>query len=150
MHSRADTQPEFQYPNDRLFGLSPSKINQPNAQDHSDNFVIKRGLATRTTIGHSTKFESYTRRYCPTGDPLDSIEAPIYAYDNTSDPFSGRGDSGSLVVGPRDEFVSLLTGGAGPPECSDITYSTPMHWLWEDVIKPQYPGACLDFEVLKA
>ncbi|KAG5335861.1 hypothetical protein C0989_012704 [Termitomyces sp. Mn162] len=75
-----------------------------------------------------------------------NLEAAIYPYDNNSGPFSRGGDSGSLIEALA-EFVALLTGGTGSTESSDITYGTPMYWLWNDVIKPQFPGANLYFDI---
>ncbi|KAI0041415.1 hypothetical protein FA95DRAFT_1501512 [Auriscalpium vulgare] len=152
MRNRADPQPEFYYPEDRLFKLrdilTHEQIRQPNNRDSKDDpvrFVIKRGQASLTTIGCLVEFESHERRYS-IGGPFDSVEAAIYPYDNHSGTFSRGGDSGALIAGAGAEFVALLTGGTGSTESSDITYGTPMHWLWEDVIEPQFPGASLYFD----
>lgn len=34
----------------------------------------------------------------------------------------------------------MLTGGAGKREMSDVTYATPMWWLWPR-IQQQFPNA---------
>ena len=107
-------------------------------------YVIKRGHTTLTTIGCMNGFESHVRRYFTLGS-RNSIEAVVYPYDNDSSPFSRGGDSGSIIVDALGKFVALLTGGTGPTDSSDITFGTPMHWLW-DVIKTQFPGANLSFE----
>jgi hypothetical protein len=153
MYPRNDAQSEFDYPEDRLFTLgavlSAAKIREPNSQDHNGGpvrLVIKRGLTTRTTIGRLTGFKSHERRYSTLGY-LDSVEVAIYPYDNDSGPFSRDGDSGALIVGSLAEFVALLTGGTGPTDSSDTTYGTPMYWLWNDVVKPQFPGANLYFDI---
>ena len=57
----------------------------------------------------------------------------------------GAGDSGSIMVDAHGKFVALLTGGTGPTDSSDVTFGTPMHWLW-DIIKAQFSGASLYFE----
>ncbi|KAH0588819.1 hypothetical protein H2248_004619 [Termitomyces sp. 'cryptogamus'] len=150
MCPRDDAQSEFDYPEDRLLRLgailSVVKMREPNSQDHKGDtvrYVIKRGLTTRTTIGRLNGFESYQRRYSVHGN-LDSVEVPIYPYDNNSGPFSKGGDSGSPIVDSLAEFVALLTGST---ESSDITYGTPMYWPWNDVIKPQFPGANFYFDI---
>jgi len=89
-------------------------------------------------------FESHVRRYFTLGKH-DSVEAAVYSYDNDSGPFSKRGDSGSIIVDALGKFVALLTGGTGLTDSSDITFGSPMYWLWE-IIKVEFPGACLYFE----
>jgi hypothetical protein len=49
-------------------------------------------------------------------------------------------DSGSIIVDATGMFVALLTTGAGITDSTDITYGSPMYWLW-DVIKERFPGA---------
>ncbi|KDQ49643.1 hypothetical protein JAAARDRAFT_200650 [Jaapia argillacea MUCL 33604] len=137
------------YPGDDAGILTAAQIRQPNNQDLTGDpvrFVIKRGHTTFTTIGRLAGFESHQRRYGLVGT-FDSVEAAIYPYDNGSGPFSRRGDSGALIAGPEGEFAALLSSGTGPTDSSDITYGTPMYWLWEDVIKPQFPGANLYFDL---
>ncbi|KIM43489.1 hypothetical protein M413DRAFT_25852 [Hebeloma cylindrosporum] len=154
MYSRTNTSSDFEYPFiDRLLKLqgilSPEEIRTPNNEDRNGEpvrYVIKHGLATLTTIGRLNGFESHVRRYFAIGS-RDSVEAAIFRYDSglNSSPFSSRGDSGSIIVDGQGKYVALLTGGTGPTSQSDITYGSPMHWLW-DVIKAQFPGADLSFE----
>ncbi|CAE6419968.1 unnamed protein product [Rhizoctonia solani] len=146
-------QPEFDYPWDRLFRLrsilSPAKLRQPSGKDLNGDpmrYVIKRGLATRTTIGRLTGFASHKRRYSVLGK-LDSVEVAVYPDNSHSGPFSKGGDSGALIAGSLGEFIALLTSGTGPADSSDVTYGTPIDWLWNDVIKPQFPDANLDFDI---
>jgi hypothetical protein len=151
MYPRIDAPSDFDYPVDRLLKLrgilSAEELRTPNNKNHNGNpmrYVIKRGLATLTTIGCLTGFESHVRRYFVLGK-RDSVEAAVYPYDNHSGPFSTGGDSGSIIVDALGKFVALLTGGAGPTNSSDITYGSPMFWLWK-VIKAEFPGANLYFE----
>jgi hypothetical protein len=153
MYPRDDAQSQFDYPEDRLFRLrdilTAAQISQPNNKDLKGDavrFVIKRGLTTLTTIGRLNGFESHLRRYGLLGN-FDSVEAAVYAYDNDSGPFSKGGDDGALIAGPEAKLIALLTTGTGPTDSSDVTYGTPMYWLWNDVIKPQFPGANLYFDL---
>jgi hypothetical protein len=89
-------------------------------------------------------FESHARHYLDI-DSRDSVEVAVLPYDSDSGPFSRGGDSGSIIVDALGKFVALLTSGTGPSDSSDITFGSPMYWLWE-VIKDKYPGANLYFE----
>jgi hypothetical protein len=151
MSPRIDAPSNFEYPADRLLKpqgiLSAEEIHTPNNKDHNGDpmrYVIKRGLTTLTTIGCLTGFESHVRRYFALGT-RDSVEAAVYPYDNDSGPFSRSGDSGSIIVDALGKFVALLTGGMDPTDSSDITFGSPMYWLWE-IIKAEFPGANLYFK----
>ncbi|KAI9443580.1 hypothetical protein H4582DRAFT_1925837 [Lactarius indigo] len=151
MYPRVEVPSEFDYPDDRIYLLkvilAAAKIKEPNSQDSKGNptrFVIKRGLTTLTTIGRLNGFESRQRRYGLFGN-FDSLEAAVFPYDNDSGPFSRGGDSGAAIVGADKDFVAQLTGGAGPTDSSDITYGTPMEWLWNCVIKAKFRDAVLFF-----
>jgi hypothetical protein len=152
LHPRYDAPSEFDYPEDRLYLLqvilAAAKIKEPNSQDIKGDptrFVIKRGHTTLTTIGRLNGFESHQRRYSLHGH-FDSVEAAVYPYDNDSGPFSRGGDSGAAIGGTNNDLVAQLTGGTGPTDSSDITYGTPMEWLWNDVIKVEFPNAVLFFD----
>jgi hypothetical protein len=149
MKPRYDVPSQFDYPEDRMYILrailAAADIKQPDSLDVKGDparFVIKRGSATATTIGRLNGFESYERRYSLLGH-FDSVGAAVYPYDSHSGPFSRGGDSGAAIVGANEDFVALLTGGAGPTESPDITYGTPIEWLWNDVIKGEFPSAVL-------
>jgi len=151
MYPRVDAPSDFDYPTGRLLELrgilSAAEIRTPNNKDHKGDpirYVIKRGLTSLTTIGCLTGFESHVRRYFSLGS-RDSVEAAVYPYDNDSGPFSKGGDSGSIIVDALGKFVALLTGGTGSTNSSDITFGSPMYWLWE-IIKAEFPGANLYFE----
>jgi hypothetical protein len=152
MYPRTDAPSDFDYPVERLLELrgilSPKEIRTPNDREHKGDpirYVIKRGLTTLTTIGCLTGFESLVRFYSVLGK-RDSVEVAVYPYDNqTLTPFSKVGDSGTIIVDAHGKFVALLTCGTGPTDSSDITYGSPMYWLWE-IIKAEFPGANLDFQ----
>ncbi|TDL16721.1 hypothetical protein BD410DRAFT_816673 [Rickenella mellea] len=144
---------EFDYPEDRLYIpkviLAAAQIMEHNSQDLKGDptrFVIKHGHTTLTTVGRLNGFESRERRYGCLGN-FDSVEAAVFPYNNDSGPFSHGGDSGAAIVGGNKDFVAQLTGGAGPSDSSDITYGTPMQWLWNDVIKGKFPNAILFFDL---
>ncbi|QRW00457.1 hypothetical protein RhiJN_28475 [Ceratobasidium sp. AG-Ba] len=143
---------EFDYPQDRIYMLKLilgiDKITEPDSKDSNGDptrFVIKRGHTTKTTIGRLNGFKSFERRYGLMGN-FDSFEVAVLPYDNNSGPFSRGGDSGAAIVGANNDFVAQLTSGSGPTDSSDITYGTPMQWLWDDVIKAEFPNAILFFD----
>lgn len=143
--------PTFCYPKGRLLKLqgilSAEEINKTlnkNDNNKPKRYVIKRGLTTHTTIGRLNGFESHVRHHLAP-DSSNSVEVAVIPYDSDSGPFSRFGDSGSIIVDALGKFVALLTSGTGPSESSDITFGSPMYWLWE-VIKEKYPDANLDFE----
>jgi hypothetical protein len=70
------------------------------------------------------------------------MEWAIYNYDNKSGVFSAPGDSGSIIVDGLGRIAGLLTGGAGKKGTSDVTYASPMWWLWRR-IKQHFSNAHL-------
>ena len=142
MSPRDNAKSDFDYPHDRLLklrGILSAK--EMNIKGDDMRYVIKRGLTTLTTIGCLNGLKPAVRRYSILG-PLDSVEAAILPYDNKSGPFSRGGDSGAIIVDALGKFVALLLGGTGPTDSSDITYGSPMHWLWE-IITGEFSGANL-------
>jgi hypothetical protein len=153
LYPRDDAPSVFNYPPDRLFGLSgiltAAEIRQfinENSKGDPVRFVIKRSHTTLTTVGCVNGFESHRRRYGLVGN-LDSVEVAVYPYNNKFSPFFRPGDSGAIMAGANREFIALLSGGTGPTNSCDVTYGAPMFWLWEDVIKLEFPGANLYFDV---
>ena len=153
MGNRDDVPSEFKYPQQGLAEvrgiLTAEQINELNRKDFEEDLVrrvIKRGVATKTTVGTMTRFKAHVRRYPSLGDPRDSVEVTILPHHGTSGPFSRGGDSGSLIIDSQFRFVALLTSGtrSGPSDTADITYGTPMEWVW-DQVKEKFPGADLYF-----
>ena len=149
MYPRTDVQSSFKYPAERLLELSSilaeDRMRHPDTGDNDREkclYVIKRGLTTLTTIGRTTQFLSSAREYFSNQTHRDSTEWAILPYNNESGAFAKRGDSGSIIVSGTGEFGGLLTGGSGKTESSDITYSTPMFWLWP-IIEAKFPNANL-------
>ncbi|TCD61635.1 hypothetical protein EIP91_008141 [Steccherinum ochraceum] len=156
MNPREDPNSDFVWPDDghlRLGGvLTAAQMNTSNTLDANGEpvrYVIKHGCNTQTTIGKLNGFKSYRRLYGLTGQ-FNSEEAAIVPYNSYLSPFSKGGDSGSLIVGSGGQFIALLTAGTGPTGSTDVTYATPMHWLWNDVIKLRFPDATLDVGPLQA
>ena len=149
MYDRINVPSEFEYPEEGLLPvqgmLSAADINSPNSKNLEGERirrVIKRGFATNTTVGILSRFMSHCRKYSVTGN-LDSVEVAILPHDNDSIALSRGGDSGALIVDALDRFVALLTGGTNKGTySSDITFATPMEWVW-DLIKDKFPGANL-------
>lgn len=151
MYPHTDAQPGFKYPAERLFKLSgiltEDRMRHPDRRDENNDeclYVIKRGLTTHTTIGRATGLYTYAREYFPNKASQDSTEWAILPCDDRLPAFSKGGDSGSIIASGTGEFSGLLTGGSGKTESSDITYATPMFWLWP-IIKAKFPDANLYF-----
>ena len=137
----------FQYPEDRLLPLrgiiSEEGMRRPDLLDENNQPclpVIKSGTATGVTIGHATGPFSFVRDE-ETGET--SKAWAILNYDKDSDVFSHPGDSGAAVVNGSGEIGGIITGGTGIFKTSDITYATPMFWLWPR-IKSHFPNADLN------
>ncbi|KAH8113198.1 hypothetical protein DFH11DRAFT_367544 [Phellopilus nigrolimitatus] len=147
-------QANYQYPQDGLLqadGVVPDdEIRNPQHLDvHGEKclLVVKNGLTTETTVGRVNGLESFTRTYDEYGIKQLSIEVAVLAYDKTRRKFSDPGDSGSIVLSRDGRIVGILTGGAGPPDETDITYITPYWWI-ENEIKAKYPD-CFLYQVVE-
>ncbi|KIY61612.1 hypothetical protein CYLTODRAFT_495169 [Cylindrobasidium torrendii FP15055 ss-10] len=154
MRERPNAPSSFNYPIDALIPLKniltvaelAGDPDTSSLQGDSVRRVLKRGIATKTTVGTLTKFMSYVRHYNIHG-PKDSLEMAILSHEKDAGcTFAEAGDSGSLIVTGDGKFVGLLTGGTnkGTDGC-DITYATPFEWVW-DLVKEEFPGADLNFD----
>ncbi|KAI5796327.1 hypothetical protein DFH27DRAFT_112451 [Peziza echinospora] len=144
MYPREDGPTTFKYPDRRLLRLhgmiSEELMRAPDMLDHNDDMcllVIKNGNSTDVTIGRATGIFSFVR---DDDSSKESMEWAIYNYDSKSGVFSAPGDSGSIIVDGLGRVGGMLTGGAGKTETSDVTYATPMWWLWPR-IQQQFPNA---------
>src|SRR5258706_16383699 len=116
MYPRKNGPSDFDYPVDRLLELrgilSAEEICNPNNKDHNGNsvrYVIKHGLATLTTIGRLTGFQSHVRRYFAVGS-RDSVEAAVYPCGSGSVRSPGAGALGpSLSMPPASLFPPPLS-----------------------------------------
>ena len=156
LNEHTDDPSTFKYPDDGLLALknilSVQQIINRDAKSLQGDLTrraIKRGFATNTTVGTISRYMSFVRKYYPTGN-LDSIELPILPHEKETDTFSKGGDSGSIIVTPEGEFVSLLTSGTNAGrDGSEITYSTPFELVWELVCE-KFPGAKLYWDDIPA
>ncbi|KAL4251093.1 hypothetical protein ABKN59_005624 [Abortiporus biennis] len=121
MNARDDPQSEFDYPVDRLFEL--------------------RKIMTAAQVKTPNNNQDLN------GEPVQYVIKRGLTTFTTIGRLSRGGDSGALIVGHEGEFVAMLTSGAGFIDSCDITYGTLIDWLWNDKIKPQFPGANLYFDI---
>ena len=143
MMSPREDRPSFKYPEDRLLPLSgmitQEIMRTPETFDHNNErclFVIKNGGFTGVTIGRATGCESLTNDQ----NGVVAKAWAIYNFNRKSDVFSDRGDSGSIIVDGFGRFGGLLTSTSGNGMTSEVTYATPMWWLWPR-IKGHFPNA---------
>jgi hypothetical protein len=87
MYPRTDAQSGFKYPDERLLELrgilAEERMRHPDTKDHDGKnclYVIKRGLATLTTIGRATGFFSCAREYFANQTHQDSTESSDATY----------------------------------------------------------------------
>ncbi|KAH8919664.1 hypothetical protein BT69DRAFT_1352936 [Atractiella rhizophila] len=150
-----EAQEAFRYPLYRLLPLrdimseqillSPDTIAVDNKEPC--NLVIKSGNATGVTIGLPTGCFSFVRDV-KTGE--DGMAWAVFNYTESlfngremCPLFSGPGDSGAVIVDGFGKIGGVLVGATGTDEdCPDISYATPMFWLWPRVLK-HFPDARL-------
>ncbi|KAF8992692.1 hypothetical protein BDQ17DRAFT_1332153 [Cyathus striatus] len=135
------------YPYDRLIPIQcvvpEDELTHPKNKDAKGepyNKLIKNGGRTKTTIGCGNGIKSFVREQW-NGTKQTSLEFAILAQEMRS-AFSGRGDSGSVIVDSEGRAAALLIGGCGYNESADITYGTPFEWLLKR-IKVQFPDVQL-------
>ena len=123
--------------------LKPESFNKPTF------LVMKDGPATGLTVGCLTVMESFV---CDSAG-RESVELAVYNFGFNMRPdqlrlpvFSARGDSGSLIIDGLGRMVGLLHAGTGRRGDVDISYATPMYWLWPR-IKERYKDADFDFVI---
>ena len=150
MRPCSDTPTTFEYPDDRLL-----KLQDPMQEDHMCNpdmldhngepclLVIKNGNSTGVTIGRATGIFSFVRQHFENGTHVSSTEWAILPYDHKSGVFSAPGDSGSIIADGRGRIGGILTSGSGETESSDITYATPLFWLFPRIKGNGFPDAHL-------
>jgi hypothetical protein len=148
MYPRHDAPTTFKYPRGRLLKLRDiipeDQMRNPDMLDPSGEqclFVIKNGKTSGVTIGRATGIFSFVRQRFDNGTDQTSMEWAILPYDTKSGVFSGRGDSGLVIVDGRGRLGGLLTSGAGNTESSDITYATPLFWLIPRIRDNGFPNA---------
>ena len=122
MFPNVDDREGYEYPRDGklpIRGVVPlDEIFHPKHLDANDDpamVVVKNGTTTGTTAGWVSGLKSLVRYYKHTNVQFTSRELTIVPYDNTPGrgPFSGEGDSGSIIVERGGRVVALLTAGGG-------------------------------------
>ncbi|CUS13211.1 unnamed protein product, partial [Tuber aestivum] len=145
MFPNATNRHRFKYPFDRLFQvrdiIPDDELYNPHMADQQGEpclVVIKRGITTGLTIGRANNIASYVRYYNADGSEVTSTEWPIFNYDDNHGPFSRCGDSGSAIVDSLGRLGGLLTGGGGLTDRTDITYATPVSFIFESLKAHNY------------
>ncbi|KAF9010842.1 hypothetical protein BDQ17DRAFT_1387976 [Cyathus striatus] len=151
--ARGDDNWRFKYPIDRLLPLqgiiTDELMCKPDMWDLNFDpclLVVKSSSSTGATLGRANGVFSIVREYF-TGSMTvvgTSMEWGILNYDSKSDMFSGPGDSGSIIADIRGRIGSMLTGGSGKANSSDITYATPFWWLLQRIQADGFPNAHLN------
>lgn len=136
----------YNYPEDSLlqaYGVvQVEEIRNPQHVDVHDKkclLVVKNGLNTGTTVGHTNGLESFTCMYDEYGISHTSIEFAVLPYNKIHGKFSDPEDSGFIVFTRDGHIVGILTSGT---VSTDITYLTPYFWV-EKQIKAKFPGCFL-------
>ena len=144
--SRDDRREAFEFllgRQSRIKGLIPREYlinpDQLDSQDQPCLIVMKDGCASDLTVGRFAGPEAYL---C---DELgvESIELAIYNYDDRSDPFSMKGDSGSLVFDGQGRMLGIIHSGMPKGDSNYVTFATPAGFVIEQ-IKKRYPHADFD------
>ena len=126
----------FKYPFGRLLSLqgtiTDDEMRRPTKYDQNNDpciLVLKRGGTTGLTVGRANNVFSYVRNYF--GDNVSGVskEWAILPFDNKSGAFSGKGDSGAVVVDGAGRIGGLLTCGGGTADSYDLTYVTPISFV---------------------
>ena len=119
-------------------------MSKPESFNKPDFLVLKDGAATGLTVGCLTGMESFV---CNSAG-RESVELAVYNFSFKDKPrvFSAEGDSGSLIIDGLGRMVGLLHAGTGRRGDVDISYATPMYWLWPR-IKERYKDADFDFVI---
>ncbi|KIK80949.1 hypothetical protein PAXRUDRAFT_763789 [Paxillus rubicundulus Ve08.2h10] len=150
MYSHPTARTSVKYPHGRLLQLqdflNEDKLHHPKMLDTNGEaclLVIKNSNSTGVTIGRATGIMSFVREYFEDGTHETSMELAIYPYSNKGGAFSTPGDSDSIIADGKGCIVGLLTGGAGQIDSTDVTYTTPFYWLFDERIKVHFPNAYL-------
>jgi hypothetical protein len=104
----------------------------PENNDHDNDpviMVLKKGNTSDPTVGRLNTIRAFVCEYFE-GKPGEmSKEVSVLLRNSKSDPFSHRGDSGSVVIDGKGRVCGILTGRAGATDVSDRTYVTSIHFL---------------------
>lgn len=132
MYPNAKNSHNFDFPGDRLLRLwgtiGLEEMRKPTMYDQNGErciLVLKNARTTGLTVGRANNIASYTRKYFG-NNTFIAKEWSILPFDKDSGTFSDKGDSGAVVVDGAGRIGSILTGGGGATESSDVAYVTPI------------------------
>src|SRR5947209_1502627 len=115
----------------KLEGCIPDDdMKHPKMTDMNDEpclIVAKRGPITGLTWGRANEVK-LVRRIDP---EVTSKEWCVVGL--AGQPFSAKGDSGSILFDLKGRIGGIMTAGAGLTNRVDTTYLTPMDWLLSDI-----------------
>jgi len=139
--------PSFEFPGDRLLHfcgvLSTDQMRNPDPENvdsrgEPTTMVLKRGSATRLTVGCLNNIRSILRKPFETLAGEYSMEVAVLPRTSESGAFSDGGDSGAAVVDGKGAVVGILTGGGGSSEVFDRTYVSHISFLLKCLEKYGY------------
>jgi hypothetical protein len=142
MYPKLEDRANYTYPNGGLLQVSGIVVGDEELRG-KELLVVKNGLTTGTTVGHTNGLHSITR----SGEENYGIEHTAHELgilSNQPGPFSAPGDSGAIIIDRAGRIVALLTGGGSGHDKVDVTYGTPYWWL-EEQIKNVFPDCQLFF-----
>jgi len=140
MHPHPSNPSSFKYrqPGDRLLRftgtVSDQEMFRPNSRnkDHDNDpvvMVLMNGNTSNLSVGRLNNIRAFIREYFggQVGDM--SKEVCVLPRNSKSDPFSRRGDSGSVVIDGMGRVRGIGTRGDGAADVSDCTYVTSINFL---------------------
>jgi len=143
-YARDDVETTFKFPEERKLEIydctTKEDLANPTQIDNDGQryFVVgKDGNTTDLTIGHFAGLVSFAQNEVG----VESIELGIYNCGfKSTEPFSAKGDSGSLVWTPKNGkayIVGQLHSGhnKGGSTSNHVTYCTPGWYLLEQIKK---------------
>ncbi len=128
----------FDYPSDHIHRcrgilLDKDILNPDLKTKDQDNeptiMAIQNRNVSRLLVGHINNICSVVHHYYDNLPGVSSREVAMLPHTSRSGPFSRPGDSGAGVVAGDGRICSLLTGGDGITETSDIMYLTPIDFI---------------------
>lgn len=141
MYPNVENPSSFKFPGDRLLqlrGIIPdSELRNPQEKDGNGDpcvVALKRGRTTNLTTGRINNVDSFVRYYWNDGSSDISMELAALGYDSKFKAFSEPGDSGAVVVDGKGGIAGIITGGSGLTTTFDVTYVTPVEFIYQQLL----------------